>query len=311
MPASLEIGNDPSFWLWSAQNLEELTSAQKSFRLVLTIGHSEWYFLGADSVTNHCVISLYGGVPPQWEHRTLLEQFKWLDGAIKSVLPMSIFEDASCSDTVPLLMLVSAACSTLPLSVCRDKIPADSLDILFGASDVVSDPCLYHLPETEVVVASRFGRGVVEAVGEIFPGYRLFAYEAAAISRFLKPTTGIGPRLADTAELLICRLDNRILVAQKRNSCLQACNTFEAATPEEVLYYALLLDQGVSGSVFLAGFDAKEEESLNPLLVESFGLCNPSSWILEEPSTAEAEPWNQYPNVSTPALAAYLISNPI
>jgi hypothetical protein len=253
---------------------------------------------------------LQGNFPTHWEQHSLLEQFKWLSKTFRDCLWDALFEDRPHRPP-PVLLLASESICTIPLSVCRDSIPVDSLDLLFGKSEELCDSRLHHILDTEVVVAARFRRELSLASAALFPNHRLIALEAALIMRFLSLAPTDVALQTIGSELMIARLDHRILVVQKNKNCLQACNTFDAGTPEEVLYYSLLLDQGQSKLAYLAGFDQVEEELLKPLLFGSFGSCISSSWILDDPSDFEHEPWNLLTNGSMPALAYYTLRNPL
>ena len=309
MPAFLEIGNDPVIRLWSVREVGDLRSNAYSGRLILTSGPKEWCLLGMGQDSLEVSFCLFGSFPTQWEQYSLLERFKWMWTIFRDCLSDAFFEDTP-QRLPPVLMMASESICTVPLSVCRDGIPSDSLDLLFGSCEEWDDPQLYHIPDTEVVVAARFRRELSAASAVLFPNHRLIALEAVIILSFLGlPMTEVALPTHES-ELLIARLDHRILVVQKNKNSLQACNTFDSERPEEVLYYALLFDQGQSRVAYLAGFEQAEEELLKPGLVASFGSCISWTWIHDDSSACEREPWNLLNSGSLPALAFYFLRNP-
>jgi len=311
MPAYQETGNDPKPRLWSAGPLEELVSSGQINHLILIYGFLEWSLLGVHQDSNAVNLCLQGCFPDYWSQRSLHERFKWLSHSISGCVPGLLSIESGAFVEPSIVIIASEACCTIPLSVCRDQLPHESLNLLFGVSEQSSEPKLYHIPETEVVVATRYNGALSGAIGILFQSHRLISIEAAILSRFLNWPTGNSPMPSVQPVLLIARFDHRILVAQKRNNTLLGCNTFDAASPEEVLYYALLFDQGLSKAVYLVGFDPTEGDLLQAKMAESFGDCFNSAWIHDELSTDASASWRHLPNPWMPSLANFINRNPI
>lgn len=310
MPAFLEIGNEPNIRLWSADPVDHLVSTGQITRWILTLGTGEWSLLGYNDVSNATKLCLQGGFPTHWDQRSMAERFKWLSNTIGDHVPSLIFRKPLAQDASPILMIAAEACCAIPLSVCRDQLPKDSLNLLFGVSEQSTDPLLFHIHESEVVVATRFNAALISAVGALFQAHTIIALEAALLSRFLNAPESDAIKPSHQPELMIARLDHRILVAQRNHGNLSGFNTFTAENPEDVLYYALLLDQGQSKSAYLAGFDQAEVHLLRDKIADSFGDCIVSDWIFDDPSLVDSEPWRLMTNRSLPALARYIIRNP-
>lgn len=313
MPAFQEIGNDPVIRLWSAGHADDLNPADRVLQLVLTITHgsAEWFFLGLNPLSNQILLCLQGKFPAHWEQMSTLEQIKWLSVSIKEHIPASLTDGSSAPGPPPVLILNAEACCAIPLSVCRDPLPEESLNLLFGTPENSIEPLLFHIPETEVVVVARYSSELSGAIAALFPTFKLVSTEAAILSRFLALEATSEVRPSGEPEMLLARLDHRVFVAQRLNNTLLGCNTFEASSPEDVLYYALLFDQGQSKTAYLMGFDHSEEKILTTKITETFGTCVGSDWILGHASPMEMEPWKLMTNRSMPALACQIVRNPI
>jgi len=273
--------------------------------VALVVEQAHWSLTVTGPGSEDCLVCLQGDIPPRWNERTLPEQFQWLDAKIREVVPLQIQAAMHTAILPPVLVLPAVEFCTLPLPVCRDDIPEASLNLLFGPSEYAVPTWQFHLPETEVVVAVRFHPDTEQALNAVFPGFRLLSSEAIALSRFLTPDPPAGDEKPEAVELLIYRMGQHILLAQKKGASLLACNKLEAATTEEILYYALLLDQGMSGKVSVMGFDPSEETTLRPLLVQSFGQCNPTEWLMPPSMRLHEEPWCLLQNMTGPGLAIH------
>ena len=143
MPAFLEIGNEPNTRLWSADPVDHLVSTGQITRWILTLGTGEWSLLGYNDVSNATKLCLQGCFPTHWDQRSMAEQFKWLSNTIGDHVPSLIFRKPLAQDASPILMIAAEACCAIPLSVCRDQLPKDSLNLLFGVSEQSSEPLLF------------------------------------------------------------------------------------------------------------------------------------------------------------------------